>query len=101
MLGDMICVDKSSSKWTGLGAWYDAGMPHITICASKLWNLAMEFKDSMHDVCSQAMLQMQICEGKDAAAKEYMELQGMKAGTAMALRPQKKSQAQVRQDGGS
>ena len=58
--GDVICIDESTSKWCGLGDWYDVGLPHITKCSCKPWNLGMEFKDAM---CAKSgiMLQMEIC----------------------------------------
>ncbi len=36
MPGDTICINELSSKWTGLGDWYDLGLPHITKCKPNL-----------------------------------------------------------------
>ena len=83
--GAVICVDESSSKWCGLGDWYGPGLPHITKCARKPWNLAMEFKDGC---CaqSQVIISLEIVEGKDVRAQEFMDIGGMKKGTAMLMR---------------
>ena len=52
-----------------MGDWYYLGLPHITKCPHKPWNLGMEFKDSM---CAKSgvMLRMEICEGKESESNK-------------------------------
>lgn len=84
--GDVICIDESSCKWCGLGDWYEPGLPHITKCSRKPWNLAMEYKDAM-DAETQIMLRMVIMEGKQVMdRRNAQEYPRKKAGTAMVLR---------------
>ena len=83
--GDVICIDELTSKWCGLGDWYDVGLPHITKCPRKPWNLGMEFKDAM---CAKSgiMLQMEICEGKEEMENKKFCGPGVNKGTAMVKR---------------
>ena len=43
--GWILVVDESTSKWRGLGDWYDLGMPHITKIPRKPEPVGLEIKD--------------------------------------------------------
>ena len=62
--GWALVIDESTTKWRGLGDWYDLGMPHITKIPRKPEPIGLEIKD-MCDGTSHIMLYLEIMEGKD------------------------------------
>jgi len=81
-----FCVDESSSKWRGMGDWYDRGMPHITKCPRKPETLSCEFKDNA-DATTGIIVRLEICEGKERMKqKEWAGVEGISAGAAMCMR---------------
>jgi len=64
MPGWALVIDESTTKWRGLGDWYDLGMPHITKIPRKPEPIGLEIKD-MCDGTSHIMLHLEIMEGKD------------------------------------
>ena len=83
--GWILVVDESTSKWRGLGDWYDLGMPHITKIPRKPEPVGLEIKD-MCDGESGIMLYLEMMEGQAVMRTKKFEGAGMKAGTAHCLR---------------
>ena len=83
--GWVLVVDESTSKWRGLGDWYDLGMPHITKIPRKPEPVGLELKD-MCDGESGIMLYLEIMEGKQEMESKEFCSGGNKAGTAHCLR---------------
>ena len=83
--GWILVIDESTSKWRGLGDWYDAGLPHITKIPRKPEPVGAEIKD-LCDGVSGIMLWLELMEGKEVMAHKPFCGAGIKDGAAQCLR---------------
>ena len=83
--GWVCVVDESTTKWRGLGDWYELGMPHITKIPRKPEPVGLEIKD-LCDGESGIMLFIEIMEGVQIMTTKPFCARGRKDGTAQCLR---------------
>ena len=83
--GWVLVIDESTSKWRGLGDWYELGMPHITKIPRKPEPVGAEIKD-LCDGTTGIMLWLELMEGSEIMKKKPFCEPGVLEGTAMCLR---------------